>query len=232
MYGSPPVAHRFVWRLRRALHLSPTQKLFRQLQKNGIALDQMDALEMFGADGMVHTLDYYPLVRSLEIWELKEQYLAGLLRNFPKSSIKITDSFNEIQVTQGTYNLLVADGPCNVIGPNQEYCEHFELLTQLLFRVARPTSVIILTVVPDPIKHIPAIGETPTYSEYLERRGAFYGTNRPQLIPVEEMVPAYRRVVEANGFKLDWHVLLRRTIRTGVYYLALAVSRVHNSDCP
>ena len=225
MYGNPSFARKYAWQLRRTLRLSPTQKLFREFSRRGVVLSRMDALEMFGADGLLHTVDYYPLVRSLEIWELKDQYLAGLHQNFPQARIKITDSFREIQTTTNKFDLIVADGPCNVVGPNREYCEHFELMTDFLFRVANNSSVIVLTVVPDPVRHIPTIGETETYSEYLERRRKFYGTDHPELIAVDDMVPAYRRAVEANGFRLDWHVSIRRTIRTGVYYMGLKVSR-------
>jgi hypothetical protein len=185
----------------------------------------MDALELFGADGSRHTLDYCPLVRSLEIWELNEKYLPGLRRNFPGALIKITDSFKEIRVTTNTYDLLVADPPCQIIGENREYCEHFELMTKLLFLVARPSAIIVLSVVPEPLRHSPAADKHPTYVEYLERRRAFYGTDHPDRVPVEEMIPGYRRAVNANGFKLEWHVSVRRTIRSGDYYLALKVSR-------
>jgi hypothetical protein len=225
MYGSQSFVHKRVWALRRALRLSPMQRLFNELSQRGIVLRNLDALELFGADGSRHTIDYCRLVRSLEIWELNEVYLPSLNQNLPKARIKITDTFKEIQTTSNTYNLLVSDETGQLYGQNKEHCEHFDLMTKHLFRVARPKSVIVVNVVPEPLRQLRAANVYPEFSEYLERRRAFYRSDHPERIPIEEMIPAYRRTANANGFNLDWHVNIRRTIRSGVSYLALAVSR-------
>lgn len=225
MYGNRSFVYRVIWALRRGLRLSPMQELFRELKRRGVPLGQMDALELFGADGLRHTLDYYHSVRSLEIWEMDDKYLPGLRKNFPNARIKITDSFKEIESTSNTYNLLVSDEPGQVFGKSQEYCEHFELLTKHLCRVARPSTLIILNAVPDPLRQSPDANRYPTYPGYLEKRGKFYGTDHPDQISIAEMIPAYRRVLSVNGFNLDWYVNVRRTIRGGVNYLALKVSR-------
>lgn len=226
MYGTGSFLHRNTWALRRALQLSPMQVLCRQLKARGVQLDRMDALELFGADGLRHTVDYARRVRSLEIWEWDERYLPGLRKNFSGAQVKITDTFKEIQATTNTYDFVVADGPSQIVGENREYCGHFELMSGLLFRAVRPSSVIVLNLVPEPLRHIPSDVDNPAHPEYLKRRGEFYGSDHPELIPIEEMIPAYRRAVAANGFNLDWFLTVRRTLRTGVYYLALKVSRI------
>jgi len=226
MYGNKSLVYRVIWSLRRGLRLSPMQKLFRELKRRGVPLSQMDALELFGADGLRHTLDYCHAVRSLEIWEMDHKYLPGLRKNFPNARIKITDSFKEIESTPNTYNLLVSDEPGQVFGKNQEYCEHFELLTKYLCRVARPSTLIILNAVPDPLRQSPDANKYSTYLGYLDKRREFYSSDHPEHISIAEMIPAYRRVLSANGFHLDWHVSVRRTIRGGVNYLALKVSRI------
>lgn len=226
MYGNKSLVYRVIWALRRGLRMSPMQRLFRELKRRGVPLGQMDALELFGADGLRHTLDYCHSVHSLEIWEMDDKYLPGLRKNFPKARIKITDSFKELESTPNTYDLLVSDEPGQVFGKNQEYCEHFELLTEYLFRVIRSSALIILNAVPDPLRQSPNANRYPYYPGYLEKRRMFYGSDHPENISIAEMIPAYRRVLSINGFSLDWHVNVRRTIRGGVHYLALKVSRI------
>ena len=225
MYGNRSLAHTFVWESRRILQLSPMQALFRKLKARGLAIETLDALEMFGADGRRHTLDYRSKVHSLDIWELDTKYLTGLRQSFSDDQIRITDTYQELLATTKTYDLLVEDSPGHLYGPNREYCEHFDLLSDYLFRVARPSTVIILTVVPQPLRQIPTARQLPTFTRHMQRRKQFYGTNDPENVPVETMIPGYRRVLEANGFALEWHVSVRRTLRSGVYYLALKVRR-------
>jgi hypothetical protein len=202
------------------------QRLFRELARRGVAANTLDALELFGADGSRHTLDYCRLVRSLEVWELNETYLPELRQNLPKAVIRITDTFQEIQRTSSTFNLLVSDEVGQLYGQNKEHCEHFDLVTTHLFRIARPKSVIVLNVIPEPVMQLRNGRTYPEFSEYLERRRDFYGVDHPDRIRIEEMVPTYRQIAAANGFHLDWHVAIRRTVRSGVSYLVLAVSRL------
>lgn len=223
MYGNPSSAYEYVWALRRILQLSPMQKLIRELKRRGVRLSQMDALEIFGADGMRHTIDYSRFVRSLEIWEFDAGYLPGLGRHFPNARIRITDSFKEMQCTSRRFDLVVSDEPGQVFGPNKEYCEHFDFLPNLLFRIMRPDALIILNVVPEPLRQLPHANTLPTYRGYIERRREFYQVDHPDCIRIEEMIPAYRRVVEENGFVLEWHAHVQRTLRGGVHYLALKV---------
>jgi len=182
-------------------------------------------LELFGADGLRHTLDYSRLVRSLDIWEMDEKYLPGLRKNFPNAQIKITDTFKEIQTTSKTYDFLISDEPGQVFGQRNEHCEHFDLLNESIFRIVRPSVVIVLNAVPEPLKQCPAADQYISYPGYLKARERFYETDHPERISIEEMIPAYRRVISANGFNLEWHIKVLRTIRGGVYYLALKAIR-------
>ena len=207
------------------LRLSPMQRLMGKLKKRGVELSQMDALELFGADGLRHTLDYRRLVRSLDIWEMDEKYLPGLRKKFPGAQIRITDTFKEIQSASKTYDLLISDEPGQVFGLRNEHCEHFDMLNESLFRIARPSVVFVLNAVPEPLKQCPEANQYTSYPRYMKMRAQFYDTDHPERLSIEEMIPAYRRVLGKNGFSLDWHIKVLRTIRGGVYYLALKASR-------
>ncbi|MFZ1086541.1 MAG: hypothetical protein WAN35_16375 [Terracidiphilus sp.] len=225
MYGNTSSVYNKIWALRRILRLSPMQRLMSKLKKRGVTLSQMDALELFGADGLRHTLDYWHLVRSLDIWEMDEKYLPKLRKNFPGAQIIISDTFKELQSASKTYDLLISDEPGQVFGQRNEHCEHFDLLNENLFRIARRSVVIVLNAVPNPLKQCPKSDQYSTYPGYMSMRAQFYDTDHPERISIEEMIPAYRRVLRTNGFNLDWHIKVLRTLRGGVYYLALKASR-------
>lgn len=207
------------------LGLSPMQAVLRELRRRGIELRELDALEMFGGDGMRHTIDYYRRIRSLELWELNSRYLPTLKKKFGDARLKIVDTFEEIRRTSRTFNLIVDDNPGHLLGRDKEYCEHFDLAAGALFRVAREWSILIFTVVPEPLRQNPSIATRTTYLRHMSRRSVFYGTDHPHRVTVDEMLPAYRHAARASGFETEWSFYVRRTIRSGTYYLVLKVRR-------
>jgi hypothetical protein len=224
MYTNTLSPHNLAWSLRRTLQLSPMQRLLREIRRQSVPLSQLDALEMFGGDGSRHTMDYHRQVRSLDVWEVDGGLSGPLRRNLPGATVTTTDSFHELQVTKNTYDLIVVDTPASLFGQHKQYCEHFDVFTPSLFRVARPFAVMIVNVIPD-LLHSKNARRTPPWPEQLSRRSAFYKTNRPELIPMHEMVAVYRQIAEAAGFELQWHFSLCRTMRSQVHYLAMKVGR-------
>jgi len=224
MYGTGNVLHSTAWSFRRMAQLSPMHGVLRKLRRRGIPLGRMDALEAFGGDGSRHTLDYCKSVRSLEVWEVDPLNAVSLKSNLPGASVSIVDSFREVKSTELTFDLVVVDCPASQFGPDYRYCEHFDFFNADLFRVLRESAVLILNVLPEQegsiesrMKRLPP--------KHLSRRGNFYGTNRPATLSVDEMVRAYRSILNANGLELEWHFSQLRTIRSQVHYLVLKVRR-------
>lgn len=200
------------------------QSLFRELRRRNIPLNQTDALEMFGGDGTRHTVDYHRLVHSLDVWEINAGLSASLRQNLPGAGITIADSFRELQTSGNTYDLIVIDTPASLFGTEKQYCEHFEIFTPSLFRIARTSAVMIMNVVPN-LQQSKNAWRAPASPEQLSKRSTFYKTDRPELVPVDEMVPVYRQIADAAGFELQWHFSICRTLRSQVHYLAVKVGR-------
>lgn len=224
---SANLLHGAAWSLRRALHLSPTQQLFRELKQRNVPLRRMDALEMFGGDGGRHTVDYQSLVRTLEVWEADGGYGPSLRKNLPGARIKITDSFTELRKTANSYDLIVIDCAAGLYGPAPHYCEHFEIFSPSLFRIARGSAVIVVNVFPD---LRPYVKQSTRWREYLSRRSAFYKTSQPELVPIDAMLEVYGCIANAAEFDIVWHFTLRRTWRSKLYYLAMSVARRGRND--
>src|SRR5262249_44333554 len=131
----------------RTLGLSPTQQIVRELQRRGVRLHELHALELFAHSGFLHTRDYQPWVASLEAWEIDPKQEAALRRNLPGAEVKITDSYQEIRRTMRKYSLIVIDAPDCVHGGDGQYCEHFSMLPEV-FRVASDSAVLLMNVMP------------------------------------------------------------------------------------
>lgn len=210
----------------------PIEKLLKKLRGRNVKLGDMDALEVFGKDGHWHTRYYAHLVKSIEVWEIQNKYLAPLQKNLPAAMVKITDSFKEIRRVERKYDLVVIDNSMGIFVDDPfdgstptEYCEHFDLFPAV-FRVLKDEAVIIVNVIPSAnasaLEKYPLLFDT----RHLQRRSAFYGVDHPENVPIEEMVTLYGNLAATNHFRVEWTVHEARGGTGIVHYLALKMRRV------
>jgi hypothetical protein len=199
----------------------PMLGLLDELGRRGVDVAALDALEMFGRDGLDHTTTYADRVRTLEVWEIDENLRPRLRENLPKASIRIVDSYAEVTQTGKRFNLIVVDNPIGVYGA---HCDHFGLFSDKVFRIARDRCILVLNVIPRidrvTLKHFPELME----GDYLERRKRFYGADDAMHIPMDCIAAAYRGFTEQNGFRLAWSFHIKRDA-AGVHYLVLGIER-------
>lgn len=205
-----------LWALRRAVGLSPTQRVFRELARRGVRTRDMSAVEIFAGTGFRHTIDYLGRVKGLEAWEVNPAHEPSLRRNLPGATIRITDSFEEVRRTERRFGILVVDNTITTFGKG--YVEHFDLFPDL-FRIASDSSVLILNVCP----WIPEALRGDAVR--MSRRAAFYRTDRPEEIPIFHMVEIYAELMRQNGFRLDWPFAIKRAYRAEIHYLVMAMTR-------
>jgi hypothetical protein len=179
---------------------------------------------MFGGDGTRHTLDYYNFVRALEAWEVDVDSAIALKRNLPAAAVLNVNSFAQITVTNRTFDLIVADSPTSCFGPDQCFCEHFDFVDAKLFRLLRPSTILILNLLPDVLDGVHT-RRVELAQPHLARRSRFYGSDRPGQLSIDEMVATYRKIFRDNGFELEWYFHQLRTLRSQVHYLVLKVRR-------
>ena len=212
----------FLWDLRRKLHLSPTQNVFRKIEKRGIPLKHLITLEVFGNTGHYHTKDYASLVGSLDVWEIDSKMEPELKHNLPMAKVKITDSYKEIKNTPKKYNLIAIDNPETVHGT---HVEHFDLFPDI-FRVAMDSTILVVNVIPNlPIASL-------SNEAHLAARRSFYNTDHPERLSFEEMIDTYKDIIEANGFNLEWYFFQQRTLDARLHYLVAKIERRANAGSP
>jgi len=213
---------KFLWALRRTLGQSPMQRVLRELERRGLRLHEMTALEVFAHCGFLHSKDYHRRVASLEAWELDPQQEAELRRNLPGAEVKITDSYAEIRKTPRKYALIIIDAPENIYGDRGQYCEHFHMLPEVL-RAAADSAVLILNAL---VGYPTGKGaKRQLTKDQLDQRRLFYETDHPEMVPLEDMAPVYWRLLNAHGFELEWYFTVPRTLDQRLHYYVLKIKR-------
>lgn len=210
----------------RQLKLRTMGKVLKELEKRGIRIKKLDTIELFARGGDWHTMDYAPFVKSVEAWEIDPVYKDTLKRNLPNAKIVITDSIKKIKETKRKFDFIISDNPEGVYGKNDEYCEHFDIFSDI-FRLIDEKGIVMVNVFPKLNKNVLRGNirlEEIIKKGWLERRKKFYNTVNPADISLHKMLGVYRKIIKSNGFELEWYFLQRRNAI--VYYLVLGVKKV------
>lgn len=205
--------------------LTPMQRLISEIIKHGVPINEYRALELFGYTGKMHTVDYHSIVASLDVWEIDPKLESELKRNLPGANIYIGDSFKGIKKVTNRYDFVVVDNPMSLSGENDEYCEHFELFPDI-FRILSDDSILVVDVIPEINERVKRAYPYLFNQNQLERRKAFYHTNRPENIPIEYMVTVYTSYANNNSFNVEWWFSIQRT---HIFYLVLKLQRKKGS---
>ena len=160
------------------------QQLCERLEEVNFKLSGADAVEVFARQGDWHTIDYFPLVKSLEAWEIDEYHLPALKRNLPGAAIKQVNSIEYASApeNQNSFDLVVIDNPQNVFGMSGQFCEHFEVIDAAP-GMLRSGGVLVFNVNIEPFNYA-------NHPKWQARRQAFYGfestskLNRPGRKPI------------------------------------------------
>lgn len=173
------------------------------------------------------TRDYAQFVSTLEAWEIEPSYERTLRKNLPRAMVRIVDSYKQLAITEGRFQLVVADAPNEMFGG---HCEHFDLFPEL-FRVLDDRAILILNVMTER-----NVGEYK--NEHLRRRRDFYQREDVANIPIDSMVEVYEKLARQNGFGIKWwfikdryfmYWLRRRGKKWRLCYLVLRLEKITGS---
>ena len=118
------------------------------LEKQNVNLKILNSLEVFGGSGETDKVIDHK-VKSFEIWEINNDFLDILTKNFPNSKIQICNSIEKLQTNtfEQKFDLILIDNPMSVFGDKnnpQRYCEHFDILENINKITNNETIVIFL----------------------------------------------------------------------------------------
>jgi hypothetical protein len=194
------------------------QSVMRELRHRGVRVRDLRALECFAFDGHMHTLDYAPLVRSLEVWEINPMHEAVLRRTFPAAVVHITDTYNQVKECRDRFSLIVVDNSPVHGG----HTEHFDLLPGI-FRLAADQCYMVLDTIPELNGSVRSAYPEMFWESTLAARRTFYGVDDPEHMNVGRMEEVYTTMARHAGFHVSWS--FRKKRNNIITYLVLALAR-------
>ncbi len=161
------------------------------LENQGIELNKLSTLEMFGRDGTAHVTAYAEKVRSLEVWEIDKKWKADLKNNLPNAEIKIIDSVNQINNGRNLpkFDLVIIDNTIPMFGPEDEpnkYCEHFDFIKNI-GKIMEDDAIIVFNVNKQPFNYEHQLA-------WKKRREEFYGTVNTGNLSIEFLLNFYKEL--------------------------------------
>jgi hypothetical protein len=167
--------------------------IMNQLNRMGINISSLKALEFFARKGNWHTLSYANKVNSIAAWEIDSKFENDLIKNIPYSSIRIGNSFELAKESKysNSFDLIVFDNPQGVYG---EYCEHFECLNLISNLISKTGGVVIFNINKNPFNY-------DTDSIWAKKRNKFYSLHDASNLDVDFLLNFYRDKFKDLGFK-------------------------------
>ena len=195
------------------------------LENQGIELNKLSTLEMFGRDGTAHVTAYAEKVRSLEVWEIDKKWEADLKNNLPNAKIKIIDSVNQINngLNLPKFDLIIIDNTIPMFGPENEpnkYCEHFDFIKNI-GKIMEDNAIIVFNINKEPFNYDHQLA-------WKKRREEFYGAVNTSNLSIEFLLNFYKELflnlnlatvfcdyVSRHLPHLDYFIFNLRKIRKG-----------------
>ena len=108
--------------LEKELFVLKSEKVKKFLENNGIQINKLDAIEIFGGKGLNDSI-FAKNTKTFEVWEIEEELKKELKKNLPNAKITICDSIKILNEKNDfkKYDLILIDNPIGVFGKTLEY---------------------------------------------------------------------------------------------------------------
>ncbi len=176
------------------------------------------ALELFGGNGHLYSAELAAGCETFEAWDIDAAKQEQFLANVPGARFEVCDSVARVaegDLDTAAYDLISLDNPLGIFGAG--WCEHFEVLSDLLAIIHRPL-VLSFNVVTRPY-------DASLHDEWMTRRQRYYGIDATEL-PLQTVVEFYCDLVEARRIRIARSGIFLREQVEGIDYfhvLALAI---------
>lgn len=185
------------------------RKIIEDLTHHNIDLKNLSVLDFFAREGDWQTKVIADKVKVIHAWEVNPEFEENLKKNLPNAKIKIGDSFSFCKNSDERFDLIILDNPQGCFGINQDKCEHFDALPEIL-NLLNNQSIVIFNVKTEPFDYH-------KHEKWQSRRNDFYQRQDCSNLDKEFSFNFYKNYFETLGFKVDymnWHI---RPQETGLY---------------
>ena len=125
------------------------------------------------------------------------------------ATVREVDSFRELRVTERSFALVSADNPMSIYGDG--YIEHFDIFPGI-FRILEPTAVLTFPIIPSVSRMTRRRFSYLFSPAQLQRGAAFYSTEHPEDVSIDQMARSYSDEALRAGHQIDWWFSFRRTL--------------------
>jgi hypothetical protein len=175
-------------------------------------LSNYSVLDIFAREGDWQSYRLNGKVKSLEAWEINEEFIPNLKKNLPDASVYCRDSIQFINNNDyNKFNLLVIDNGLNCYGANKEYCEHFDFINNIK-NVVTQNSFVIFNVCRKPFNYS-------NYPEWIKRRNEFYQLEDSSELTLEFIESFYKELFNKSGFQVSEYYTECREYHNDIDYL-------------
>lgn len=172
-------------------------KKFKAIITNNYSFDLSgcSCVELFARDGSWQTQYILNEARYSEAWEVDVSFADALRNNLPKSTIVIADSIERSAVIKMNFDIILADNPQGTYGPNNIYCEHFDVIENVHNLFETRTWLVFN------INHNPFSFKQS--SLWGERRSLFYGINDTSKLTKDFLSGHYENLFAKMSLKVN-----------------------------
>lgn len=197
---------------------SPTKRIFSKIFET-VPARNVSVLELFARAGDWHTAHYAAKAGLVELWELDPSFEADLRRRFPRSDVRIVDSYARLSSpATRKFTVVVSDNSASIHGG---HCENFDIFPGV-FSWLEDRSFLVLNIVPVVDADTRRLFHDAFDEPHMRARKAFYGVDDSAHIFPEQMIAAYGAICVAAG----WRVVETAVESRGVVkYLLLGLER-------
>lgn len=174
------------------------KKICDKLDKKGLKLSEMSALEVFARDGSWQTIAYAPKVKSIETWEIDPIFKKDLKKNLPMAKVKILDSIKEIRKNKNfhKYDFIVVDNGQGCYGNKKQYCEHFDVIPGIA-NLLNKKGVVIFNINKEPFNF-------EKFPEWKGRRFKYYNRRTTSKLSLRWLLAFYKKLFLTFGYKTEF----------------------------
>lgn len=199
-----------------------TNELISKLEHKKINLKNYNAIELFGRDGSWQTQLFANKVKNMEVWEIGKEFEEELKKNLPKSIIKIIDSIKTLEEEENfqSFDLILVDNPNNTYGSDNEYCEHFDILKNII-KLIDKKAIIVFNVNRKPFNYL-------KFPEWKNRREKFYENKHTDEMSIKQLLIFYEKYFEKMGLKTIFSINVIRVLFEEIdtnHYFAFSLSK-------
>jgi trans-aconitate methyltransferase len=177
------------------------------MEKRGIDVQRLRALDVYAGSGELLTRHYAYRVASIEAWERTPELVDQLRRNLPAdATVKAVDSHLEItRVEPRSFDFVVVD---NFLCSD----EHFPLFPHL-WEALSDQATLALNVLPYANRLTRKLYPGLLGADHLQAREDFFDRSGGTSMSNEELAAHYKQLAQRQGLETIWSQFVRRTER-------------------